>query len=122
MNDDGAFGIADTVTLVRWLTGSPGAEPANWKARDFVNDDRLGARDLTAMKRRLLHRNAAIAENGLMMQVHTTYGGSGYMGQDLGSGESYPETVLSHNIVYDGVNYAYEIRFVRIPADAEAGA
>ncbi len=183
MNGDGAFGIADVVTLGRWLTGSLEAAPANWKAGDFVNDDRLDARDLTEMKRKLLRRSAEAAENGLLLKVHTTYGGYGVMGQDLGSGEfdtefvviggdvfyevsggkwlqnirksnmllmkvekidadtvtvsgvtdrdgndtaktlaigeSYDDVVYSRNIVFDGINYYYEISFVRIPPEAE---
>ena len=183
MNNDGAFSIADVVMLRRWLTGSLADMPANWKAADFVNDDRLDARDLTAMKRSLLRRDAAIAENGLLLKLHTTYGGYGVMGQDLGSGEfdtefftvegdafyeimgghwcqnnrmssmllmkvekitedtvtvsvfskydgiitektlnigeSYADAVRSHNIVFDGINYDYEICFVHIPSGAE---
>lgn len=88
MNNDGAFSIADVVMLQRWLMGSLETVPANWKAVDFVNDDQLDVRDLTVMKRSLLGRDAAIAENGLLLKVHTSYGGYGVMGQDLGSGES----------------------------------
>ena len=84
----GAFSIADVVMLQRWLMGSLETVPANWKAVDFVNDDQLDVRDLTVMKRSLLGRDAAIAENGLLLKVHTSYGGYGVMGQDLGSGES----------------------------------
>ena len=86
MNDDGAFSLADLVMLSRWLTGSLDAVPKRWKAADFVNDDCLDARDLTLMKRRLLKRADAIEENGLLFTLHTFYGGTGIMGDDLGSG------------------------------------
>ena len=87
MNDDGAFNLADVVMLHRWLTGTLDSIPRYWKAADFNNDDRLDARDLTAMKRCLLKRDAAIAEGGLQLRVHTVYGGYGVAGQDLGHGE-----------------------------------
>ena len=87
MNNDGKFGPEDVVMLERWLTGSLDAVPDSWKAADFVNDDRLDARDLAVMKRRLAVRDASIAENGLRLKVHTEYGGYGIAGQDLGSGE-----------------------------------
>ena len=86
INHDGAFSIADVVMLQRWLLGTLEAAPKKWKAGDFINDDRLDARDLTVMKRRLLDRAAAIEENGLRFILHTSYSGYGVMGQDLGSG------------------------------------
>ena len=181
MNNDGAFSIADAVMLQRWLLGSLETVPANWKAGDFVNDDQLDVRDLTLMKRSLLGRGAAIAENGLLLKLHTSYGGYGVAGRDLGSGsfdtefyviegdtfyersnghwfrnvrmsskqlmkiekieaetvtvsviseregaggeetltigESY--AVPSRYVVYDGINYSYEICFERILPGAE---
>lgn len=185
INDDGAFSIADAVVLQRWLLCTLDTAPANWKAGDFVNDDRLDARDLTVMKRRLLERAAAVAENGLLFTLHTIYGGYGVAGQDLGhgsydteycviEGDAFYETydgqwiqnirwsgspiltvekigedtvtvsvkgrdglrqeavlnigepvagiVRSDHVVFDGINYSYELRFDRIPAAADAGA
>lgn len=186
MNDDCVFDIADVVMLQRFLENTL-SEPAffYWKAGDFVNDDRLDARDLSMMKQSLLRRAAAIEENGLLLTLHTSYGGTGIMGQDLGSGSYDTEfyimegdvfyeclnghfwtqnvrhqnflpiltvekieadtvtvsvvpdldgtrtektfrigeptdfTVHSNEIVYDGVNYSYGLRFDRIPAAAE---
>ena len=180
INDDGAFSIADAVVLQRWLLCTLDAVPERWKAGDFANDDRLDARDLTLMKRSLLEREAAIEENGLLLRVHTTYGGYGVMGQDLGhgsydteflviEGDAFYETyggnwyqnvrkssslllriekieadtvtvsvltnhngsrkeavlnigepaddlVFTDNVMYDGINYSYEICFEHIPS------
>lgn len=113
INDDGAFSIADAVVLQRWLLGTLDTAPEKWKAGDFANDDRLDARDLTLMKRRLLEREAAIEENGLLLRVHTTYGGYGVTGQELGHGSFDTEfLVIEGDVFYEtyGGNWYQNVR------------
>ncbi len=54
VNADGAFNIADVVTLQKWLIVVPDTHLANWKAADLCEDDRLDVFDLCLMKRELL--------------------------------------------------------------------
>lgn len=86
MNKDGAFSLADAVLMQRWMLNIPDTVLANWKAGDFVNDDKLDARDCSVMKQRLLARAAAETEQGCTLTVTTSYGGYGVAGQPLGSG------------------------------------
>lgn len=57
INADGAFNVADVVALQKWLVCAKGAEKSivEWKAGNFVDDDRLDAFDLSLMKRALLN-------------------------------------------------------------------
>ena len=52
------------------------------------------------MKRRLLEREAAIEENGLLLRVHTTYGGYGVTGQELGHGSFDTEFLVIEGDVF----------------------
>jgi len=56
INADGNFNVADVVALQKWLLCAKGAEKSivEWKAGNFVDDDRLDAFDLSLMKRALL--------------------------------------------------------------------
>ncbi len=56
INADGKFNVADVVALQKWLLCAKGAEKSivEWKAGNFVDDDRLDAFDLSLMKRALL--------------------------------------------------------------------
>ena len=55
INGDGAFGVADAVTLHRYLLGNY-MWIANWKAADYNSDGKLNAADLTLMKRALMRK------------------------------------------------------------------
>lgn len=57
INADGNFNVADVVALQKWLVCAKGAEKSivEWKAGNFVDDDRLDALDLSLMKRALLN-------------------------------------------------------------------
>ena len=54
VNADGVFNIADAVLLQKWLLNVPYTNPANWKAADFNDDNRLDARDMSLMKHALM--------------------------------------------------------------------
>ncbi len=53
VNNDGAFNVADVVTLQKWLLAVPDAKLANWNAGDLCVDNRLDVFDLCLMKRLL---------------------------------------------------------------------
>ena|GEM_PF-1588850 len=53
-NGDGVFGIADAVTVQKWLLGDNSAEVADWKAADLNGNGRLDVFDFTLMRRKLL--------------------------------------------------------------------
>lgn len=54
VNLDGEFNVADVVLLQKWLLAVPDTYLADWKAADFVADDRLDVFDLCLMKREIL--------------------------------------------------------------------
>lgn len=56
INADGAFNVADVVTMQKWLLAVPNVTLANWKAANLCEDDRLDVFDLCMMKRELLSK------------------------------------------------------------------
>ena len=56
VNADGAFNVADIVTLQKWLLAVPDAKLADWKAGDFCSDNRLDVFDLCLMRREILKK------------------------------------------------------------------
>lgn len=54
VNCDGEFTIADVVLLQKWPLAVSDTHLADWKAADFVSDDRLDVFDLCLMKREIL--------------------------------------------------------------------
>ena len=54
VNADGAFNIADVVTMQKWLLAVPEAMLADWKAGDLCEDNKINVFDLCLMKRELL--------------------------------------------------------------------
>lgn len=83
VNADGIFNTADIVSLQKWLLAVPDTKLVSWKAADFCVDERIDAFDIGEMKRELLREQQM---PHCMLSVTTNYGGSGYYGQDLGSG------------------------------------
>lgn len=54
VNADGAFNIANVVTMQKWLLAVPEAMLADWKAGDLCEDNKINVFDLCLMKRELL--------------------------------------------------------------------
>ena len=40
--------------MSKWLLGTPGTELKNWKAGDFISDDKLDIYDLVMMRKALI--------------------------------------------------------------------
>ncbi len=57
LNQDGEFNVADVVLLQKWLLAVPDTHLADWKAADFVSNNRLDVFDLCLMKRELLAKS-----------------------------------------------------------------
>ncbi len=57
VNCDDEFNITDVILLQKWLLAVPDTHLADWKAADFVADDRLDVFDLCLMKRKLLAKS-----------------------------------------------------------------
>lgn len=57
INADGKFNVADAVALQKWLHCAKDADKSivEWKAGNFINDDRLDVFELVIMKRALLN-------------------------------------------------------------------
>lgn len=53
-NGDGDLGIADIVTLQKWLNGSSDTKLADWKAADLCRDGSLDIFDLVAMRKLII--------------------------------------------------------------------
>lgn len=58
INADGNFNVADVVALQKWLVCAKGAEKSivEWKAGNFINDDKLNVFDICLMKRELINK------------------------------------------------------------------
>ncbi len=57
VNADGEFNISDAVLLQKWLLAVPDTHLVDWRAADFVADERLDVFDLCLMKRELLEKS-----------------------------------------------------------------
>ncbi len=51
LNGDGRCNAGDVRSMQKWLLGTADSSPADWKAADYQNDQKLDARDLTLLKR-----------------------------------------------------------------------
>jgi hypothetical protein len=58
INADGNFNVVDVVALQKWLVCAKGAEKSivEWKAGNFINDDKLNVFDICLMKRELINK------------------------------------------------------------------
>jgi hypothetical protein len=58
INADGNFNVTDAVALQKWLVCAKGAEKSivEWKAGNFINDDKLNVFDICLMKRELINK------------------------------------------------------------------
>lgn len=54
VNGDGSFGVADLVTMQKWLLGAPDTLLADWQAGDFCEDGRIDTFDLSVMRGKVI--------------------------------------------------------------------
>lgn len=84
-NGDGNFGVSDVVLLQKWLLAVPDTHLADWKAGNFLEDDRLDVFDLCLMKRELIYgspKKEYPVKNPEVIDEYTPY--------DVNSGEVIP--------------------------------
>ncbi len=87
-NGDGDFGIADLVTLQKWLIKAHDAELADWRTADLCRDSVLDSFDLVAMRKLLIsvHQLESSRQYAIEAQYIRT---NGYV-----SGAKYPQAKL----------------------------
>ena len=68
VNGDGEFGIADVVTLQKWLMGSSDQSLANEEAADLTGDGKISVFDLVAMKQKLATKLLNYVEPDTMLE------------------------------------------------------
>lgn len=87
-NGDGSFGIADIVTLQKWLAASSDTELSDLKAVDICEDDVIDVFDLVSMRKKLIevHQLDKPVTYGIEAQYVRT---NGYV-----DGAEYPQTAL----------------------------
>ncbi len=57
VNLDGRFGIADIVTIQRWMLGKKDIEVKHWGNADLYNDDKIDVFDVCLMREKLIKDN-----------------------------------------------------------------
>lgn len=57
VNLDGRFGIADIVTMQRWMLGKKDIEVKHWGNADLYNDDKIDVFDVCLMREKLIKDN-----------------------------------------------------------------
>lgn len=85
INADGVFNVSDVVLLQKWLLAVPDTHLADWKAGNFIEDDRLDVFDLCLMKRELIYgspKKEYPVKNPEVIDEYTPY--------DVNSGEVIP--------------------------------
>lgn len=85
VNNDGTFNVSDVVLLQKWLLAVPDTHLADWKAGNFLEDDRLDVFDLCLMKRELIYgspKKEYPVKNPEVIDEYTPY--------DVNSGEVIP--------------------------------
>lgn len=74
INGDGEFGVADAVTLQKWLLGATDVEIYNWAEADFDLNNRLDVFDLCVMKRKLIEKiNTSYVEPDKRLTYETPF-------------------------------------------------
>lgn len=91
LNNDRTLTVADVVLMQKWLLGSGNVKMNDWTAVDYCKDGVLDAYDLVLMRQALIEE---LSQPHAIMSVHTTYGGFGIAGQDLGHGEYDQEFIV----------------------------
>ena len=56
-NGDGEFGVADLVTMQKWLLGSSDTKLSDWKAADIYKDNTIDSFDLVMLRKKLIEIN-----------------------------------------------------------------
>lgn len=57
INRDGKFGIADVVTMQKWLLGSKDVDMTDWTRADLYPDGKLDVYDACLMREKLVEKD-----------------------------------------------------------------
>ena len=89
VNGDKQFGIADMLTLQKWLKGSSNVTIPDWTKADLCRDGRLDAFDLCILRKQLISIDGGYLTSpnnyDYTMTVDVHYDGYGYDGKELKS-------------------------------------
>lgn len=89
VNGDKVFGIADMLTLQKWLEGASDTVIPDWTTADICRDGRLDVFDLCMLRKQLISVGGGYLTSpynyAYKMNVDVHYGGRGYDGRELKS-------------------------------------
>ena len=89
VNGDKVFGIADMLTLQKWLKGASDVTIPDWTKADLCRDGRLDAFDLCILRKQLISIDGGYLTSpnnyDYTMTVDVHYDGYGYDGKELKS-------------------------------------
>ena len=104
VNGDNVFGIADLLTLQKWLNGSDDVTMPDWKRADLCRDGRIDVFDLCMLRKQLISNGIEILTSpynyAYTMTVDVHYGGRGYDGQVLKSEDFQCEYKISKGDIF----------------------
>ena len=104
VNGDKVFGIADMLTLQKWLKGASDTVIPDWTTADLCRDGRIDVFDLCMIRKQLISiggGNLTSPYNyDYTMTVDVHYGGYGIMGQELESEDFQCEYKISKGDIF----------------------
>jgi len=99
VNGDNVFGIADMLTLQKWLKGADDVTMPDWTRADLCRDGRIDAFDLTMLRKQLISCNNGYLTNpryyDYKMNVVVHYNGYGYAGNWIEKDDEYMDFSIS---------------------------
>lgn len=106
VNGDKVFGIADMLTLQKWLKGASDAAIPDWTTADLCRDGRIDVFDLCMLRKQLISTGGGYLTSpynyAYTMTVDVHYGGRGYNGKELKSEDfQYEYSIDKGDIFYE---------------------
>ena len=104
VNGDNKFGIADMLTLQKWLKGASDVTIPDWTRADLCRDGRIDVFDLCMLRKQLISTGGgyltAPYNYAYTMTVDVHYGGRGYDGKELKSEDFQYEYSISKGDIF----------------------
>ena len=104
VNGDNVFGIADLLTLQKWLNGSDDVSMPDWTSADLCRDGMIDIFDLCMLRKQLISNGIEILTSpynyAYTMTVDVHYGGRGYDGKELKSEDFQYEYSISRGDIF----------------------
>ena len=104
VNGDNVFGIADLLTLQKWLKGTEDVTMPDWTRADLCRDGRIDIFDLCMLRKQLISIGGRYLTSPYnytyTMTVDVHYGGRGVIGQELKSEDFQCEYKISKGDIF----------------------